>query len=146
MPSEGERRDPFFAFRFEVQLSGLPAAGFTECSGLSFETEVQDFPEGGRNDVVHKLVGRTKQSNLILKRGIVDRMLWDWYADLMGGQVSPRNVTVRVRTPDGQSSAAEWELAAALPVKWTGPDLNAGQSAVAVETLELVHRGARRRI
>ena len=25
MPSEGERRDPFFAFRFEVQLSGLPA-------------------------------------------------------------------------------------------------------------------------
>jgi phage tail-like protein len=132
MPAESERRDPFLAFRFEVQLSGLPSAGFSECSGLTFETEVQDYPEGGRNDVVHKLVGRTKQSNVTLKRGIVDRVLWDWYADLMAGRVVPRNVTVRVRTTDGAATAAEWQLDEALPVKWTGPDLNAGQSGVAV--------------
>ena len=72
--NEGSRNDPFLAFRFEVNLAGLPAGGFSDCSGLASETEITEYPEGGRNDTVHKLIGRSKQANLVLKRGIVDRL------------------------------------------------------------------------
>ena len=34
-----------------------------------------------------------------------------------------------------------WSFKEACPVKWTGPHLRASNSAVAFESLELVHRG-----
>ena len=34
-----------------------------------------------------------------------------------------------------------WELTGVLPVRWTGPSLNADSSKVAIETLELAHHG-----
>ena len=34
-----------------------------------------------------------------------------------------------------------WDFKQAYPVKWSGPDLKADSPAVAVETIELVHRG-----
>jgi phage tail-like protein len=145
MANEAIRNDPFFAFRFEVNLAGLPVAGFSDCSGLASETEIQEYPEGGRNDAVHKLIVRSKQPNLVLKRGIVDRLLWDWYYDLTQGNIVTRHGTVTIKSPDGSSAVAEWEFSDAFPVKWTGPELNASQSAVAVETLELAHSGLRRR-
>jgi phage tail-like protein len=145
MANEASRRDPFLAFRFEVNLAGLPVGGFSDCSGLASETEIQEYPEGGRNDSVHKLIGRSKQPNLVLKRGIADRLLWDWYYDLTQGRIVTRHGTVTIKSPDGGSAVAEWEFSDAFPVKWTGPELNATQSAVAVETLELAHSGLRRR-
>jgi len=37
-----------------------------------------------------------------------------------------------------------WSFERAYPVKWTGPDLKADSSAVAVETLELAHNGIKK--
>jgi len=34
-----------------------------------------------------------------------------------------------------------WVLDGAFPVKWQGPNLNAGSNSVATETLEIAHRG-----
>ncbi len=34
-----------------------------------------------------------------------------------------------------------WDFREAYPVKWIGPTLNAQSTTVAVETVELVHRG-----
>jgi phage tail-like protein len=36
---------------------------------------------------------------------------------------------------------AEWRFKEAFPAKWLGPELNATQSQVAVETVELCHHG-----
>jgi phage tail-like protein len=146
MAGTGARQDPILAFRFEVSLDDLPVGGFSECSGLQLETEVQDYAEGGRNDVLLKFPTRTKQTNLTLKRGIVDRSLWDWYYDLTQGTVQFRSGSILVRDPSGDQVVAEWQFQRAFPCKWVGPDLNAGQSSVAVETLELCHRGLDRRL
>ena len=43
MPETGKRNDPFLAFRFEVRITGLAVGGFSECSGLQLETEIQDY-------------------------------------------------------------------------------------------------------
>ena len=138
------RKDPFVAFRFEVRLDDLAVAGFSECTGLQIETEVQDYIEGGLNTNLHKFPTRTKQSNLVLKRGIVDQLMWSWYYDLTQGVVKRRNGSVVVRDPSGSSVVMEWQFREAFPSKWTGPELNASQNNVAVETLELVHSGLER--
>jgi phage tail-like protein len=144
MPETGSRTDPFLAFRFEVRLDDLATGGFSECSGLALETEVHDYFEGGVNGAVRRFPTRTRQANLVLKRGIVDRALWDWYSLLTQGLVLLRNGAVAVLDPAGGKVVAEWQFRLAFPCKWQGPDLNAGQSSVAVETLELCHQGLER--
>jgi phage tail-like protein len=139
----GDRNDPYAAFRFEVKIDDLSVGGFSECTGLQLEVEVQEFPEGGMNAHSWKFPGRAKQSNLTLKRGIVDRKLWDWFFALTEGQFQPKNGSVLVRDESGQP-ALHWHFRGAFPNKWTGPQLEASQNSVAVETLELAHQGLER--
>lgn len=144
--ANGDRPDPFVAFRFELKFDELTIGGFSECTGLQLETEVQDYAEGGLNTYLRKFPTRTKQSNLTLKRGIVDREMWDWYWELIqDGQVKYRNMTVLVKDPSGKDATIEWQFQRTLPVKWLGPDLNATQSQIAVETVELSYQGIERR-
>lgn len=141
MPDNGPPPYPFVAFAFELRFDEASLGGFSECSGLNLETQIQEYQEGGRNDAVHKFPTRTTQSNVVLKRGVVDRKLWDWYFRLTQGRPEPRNVSVRVLDPAGGGVLMDLRLRAAFPCKWNGPELNAGQSNVAVETLELCHQG-----
>src|ERR1044072_702155 len=97
MAETGERHDPFIAFRFAVVLDDLEVGGVSDFPGLQLETEVHDYPEGGLNTHLRKFVTRTKQTNLTLKRGIVDRRVWDWYFDLTRGQIRLRNGSIVVR-------------------------------------------------
>ncbi|MDH6143530.1 MULTISPECIES: phage tail protein [Kitasatospora] len=144
MPELARRTDPFPGFRFTVLRNGQPIGGFSEVGGLQLETEVFDYPEGGVNDVVHKLPVRTKQTNLSLKRGLADRILWDWHDDVVSGRVTRWDVVVLVYDQAGDTPVAQWGLHRVYPVKWVGPSLNATQNQVAIETLELVHEGLKR--
>jgi phage tail-like protein len=141
----GKRHDPFLAFRFDLRFDQESFGGFSECGGLNLEMQVQEYLEGGRNDHALKFPGRAVQTNVVLKRGVVDRKLWDWYFKLTQGQVEPRNVTILVYDASGGQVDMEYRLRAAFPCKWNGPELNAAQSNVAVETLELCHQGLERR-
>lgn len=145
MPNSADRQDPYVAFRFEIRFDDLPVGGFSECGGLQLETEVQDYAEGGFNQHVHKFPGRTKQTNITLKRGIVDRELHDWYLNLVKGTVSLKNGSILVRDMSGKKVDIEWQFQRAFPCKWIGPDLNATQNNVAVETIEICHQGLIRR-
>jgi phage tail-like protein len=139
------RNDPFLSFRFEIKLDDLSVVGgFSDCSGLQMETEVQDYNEGGVNDHVRKFPTRTKQANIVLKRGVVDRVLWNWYADIRQGKIVFRNGSVVVKDPSGGSDLMAWQFYQAFPCKFLGPELNAAQSNVAVETFELAHQGLER--
>jgi phage tail-like protein len=145
MAEVARRADPFVAFRYRVRVDGLPSlGGFSECGGLLLETEVMDYAEGGLNTHLHKLPVRTKQSPIRLKRGVVDRQLWAWYAELVGGLVVRRNGSILVYDADGEKVRAHWHFRRAYPVKWIGPELNATQNQLAVETVELVHEGLER--
>jgi phage tail-like protein len=146
MPESGKRVDPFLAFRFDVRFDERSYGGFSECNGLNLETQVQEYLEGGRNDHALKFPGRSVQTNVVLKRGVVDRDLWNWYFDLTQGRVQIRNITILVHDPSGERVEMEYRLRNAFPCKWNGPELNAAQSNVAVETFELCHQGLERRI
>jgi phage tail-like protein len=145
MAETASRNDPVLGFRFKITLDNQPVGGFSECNGLQLETETQDYAEGGLNTHIHKFPGRTKQSNITLKRGIVDRSLWEWYYNLTRGIVRLRSGSIAVLDPGDDSKVVmQWDFDRAFPAKWIGPDLNALQNNVAVETLELCHQGLKR--
>ena len=140
----GERKDPYLSFRFLVEIQGLIVGGFSEVSGLQAETEVEEKREGGVNDYVHKLPTITKYPNITLKRGITDSdVLWNWHQDVVKGKFKRRTVYIILQDSEGNEEW-RWEFDDAYPVKWTGPDLKADSSTVAVEGIELAHKGIKK--
>ena len=146
--------DPYSAFRFSVEINGeAKVGGFNEVSGLVFETEVQTLRAGGINNYELQLPGPSKfPSRLVLKRGLGNaQILWNWYLEVTQGTIKRKNITITLhdeegapatrRNSDGKNELMSWKFEEACPVKWTGPDLRASNSAVAFESLELVHRG-----
>jgi phage tail-like protein len=128
--------------RFYVLIESMPKAVFTELTGLQIETEVMEYAEGGNNRFVHRLPGRTKVSNITLKRGITSsNELFMWYLDIAHGkQFTPRNLSVVMYDTAGRE-VVRWHFIRAYPVKWIGPQLTAGGAQAAIETLELAHDG-----
>ena len=138
----GERHDPVLSHNFSVEIDSVFVAGFSEVSGLQSEIEVEEYREGGLNEYIHKCAGPVKYiSNLILKKGVTDNTeLWTWYKQTMQGSVQRKRVTVVLMNSAGEEWR-RWILQNAYPVKWTGPEMKASASEVAIETLELAHDG-----
>jgi len=136
------RNDPFMGFNFIVEIKGVTVGGFSEVTGLQVEVELQEYREGGLNEYIHKLAGPTRYpSNLILKHGITDKQeLWAWHLDVRKGIFTRKNGAIILLNTSG-TEVWRWNFVDAYPSRWSGPDLRANASEVAVETLELVHRG-----
>jgi len=138
----GIRNDPYTCFNFFVELGGLVVGGFSEVTGLTIETEITDYREGGMNEYLHRLPGPTKYpANLVLKHGLTDiDSMFLWHQDVVSGTVKRRSGSIyvldRARLP-----AMWWNFTDAYPVKWVGPELKAEQNLIAFESIELVHRG-----
>ena len=158
------------AFRFQVKLRKSPAGesgsqspndsptgtaladgAFQECSGLEVEMDVQEYLEGGRNDGVIKHVGRAKYSPIILKRGMfygssnkANRDLWNWLQAVVSGQrpVARYDGIIEVMS-SGMNVSATWVFDRGLPMKISGPELNAKTGEVAMEELHIAHEGLR---
>jgi phage tail-like protein len=134
--------DPVAELRFKVELPGLSIGRFRECTGISVEVEMKDYMEGGSNEFVHKLPTRVKYPNVVLKRGVTheDALLkWFWESRFT---VQRRDMTISLLGP-GAKLVRTWAFLNAYPVKWTGPNMNAGSNQIATETLEVVHNGLR---
>jgi phage tail-like protein len=134
--------DPVAELRFKVDLPGLGIGRFRECTGLEVEVETLEYAEGGSNDFVHKLPTRVKYPPVVLKRGVThEDALMKWFYE---SRFTPkrRDMTISLMGP-GTKLVRSWAFMNAYPVKWTGPNLNASSSQVAVESLEIVHNGLR---
>ena len=135
--------EPVGGLAFKISIDGVTVGRFSECSGLALEIEVLEHQEGGLNDFVHKFPSRIKYPNLVLKRGVTDEeALLDWLLQIKE-EASRPTVTVELMGPGGRS-VRSWSFAAGLPVKWDGPQLNAGANDLATESLEVTHQGLMR--
>jgi phage tail-like protein len=131
----------------------LGDGGFAECTGLDLEADVRELVEGGRNDGVVRRVGRAKLATITLKRGMfvptengrADGALWNWLGGMVSGALPvPRyDGSVEVLDPTGERVLAHWSFDRGLPLKVTGPALNAKTGEIAVEELQIAHEGLR---
>ena len=152
--------DPVGNFRFVLELGFLQAAGFSECTGLQLETKVYEYREGGRNSHALKFPDPGSVGTITLKRGITSGpssdLLYRWQRDVMAGRFDPAaNPNRRPADPnqDLDNKVAvvlldemgrplkRWQLVRPFPVKWSGPELKASASDVAIEVLELACEG-----
>lgn|SRR5687768_11306484 len=144
-------------FRFQVKLrstlsgQALGDGAFQECSGLEVEMDVQEYLEGGNNDAVIRRVGRAKYSTIVLKRGMfygssgtVNRDLWTWIQGVVSGvrPVVRYGGSIEVMSVGGDV-AAVWQFDRGLPMKVSGPQLNAKTGEVSIEELHIAHEGLR---
>ena len=128
-------------FKFVVEIQGITEGVFLECSGLQAEVDVEKWAEGGWNEHVHRFPGRAKEApNLVLKNGLATSILWGWFRDVAQGRIARKNLSVILHGYEG-STPIRWDFTGALPVKWTGPTFKADATEVAVETIELIHKG-----
>ena len=143
----GKRFDPFPTFKFHVQVGDITEAAFTDCTGLEMSTEVFTYAEGGLNEYVHQFPGRTKYSNVTLKRGFsTSNKLFNWFKEMQdklveGKPFDFRQVTITLYSSSRLGKKVRWTLYKAFPIKWVGPAFKTDEAAVAIETLEFAHHG-----
>jgi phage tail-like protein len=137
--TNGASPNPLANLRFRVEIPGVQIGHFAECSGLAYEYEILEYAEGGNNELVHRLRGRARYPNLVLGRGVTSEDgLLKWFFKYQKGPQRP-TVTVTLLNDDG-SDCRRFAFASAFPIKWTGPNVNAG-GGDASESLEIGHLG-----
>jgi phage tail-like protein len=115
--------------------------GFSECSGLEMSMKVEEVNEGGNNGTVLKFPGRVSFGNLIFKKGQgTSSALWDWHYGYVIGRGKRRDGLVvllnELHVPNNI-----WYFRRGLPLKYSGPTMNATQNSVALESIEIAHEG-----
>jgi phage tail-like protein len=124
-----------------AEILDVAVGGFSECGGLEMTLQVEDYKEGGNNGQLLKFPTRVTWSNITLKRGIsVGTALWDWHYGFVEGKGKRRDGVIMLLN-DLRLPNNIWCFRRGLPVKYTGPSLNATQNNVAIESIEIAHEG-----
>jgi phage tail-like protein len=141
-----ENFDPYANFNYKLEIGGIQNAGFSECSGLNTENTPIEYREGADKPLtVRKQPGLMKYGNITLKRGITKDMdLVKWLKTVSDGDVNRLPSISIILQDEQQKEAARWNLSNAWACKWTGPDLKANASEIAIESLEICHEGVLR--
>jgi len=115
------RNDDFrlSALQVTVTFDGMPTAVFRSVSGLSVEIEVVEFREGGESEAVHKLPGRVKYPNIILKQGFTGANdLQKWAFRIAAGQFEHKNGTIVISSEKPGARAVRPDQRLADKVEW----------------------------
>jgi len=111
--------------------------------GISRDVKHESYREGGVNEYEHKLITQVGYPVLVLERGLALDDLWKWAQAAADGEVVRKTVRIRLQNEAGER-AWSWEIANAIPVKWTASDLDGQSNSVVMESLELAHHGLRK--
>ena len=129
-------------FTFKKELHGVAPDDsdvmFQSVSGLSSEMTTESVKEGGENRFEHELPVRTKFPNLVLKRGVIKGgSLITWCLNTFNDMaIRPVDLEVKLLNEQHQPLMT-WAVKQAWPKKWAVEDLNAMESKVLIESLEL---------
>lgn len=141
--------------------------GFTSVSGLAVTTDSIPYREGGYNTTVHQIPGQTTFQPITMQRGVLINTdaNWEWmrqlFATVQGGASNvlegsfrcDLEISVLTHPIPGSASGATQVSAADDHVSmrfrvynaWISTlaysDLNAGDNAILVEQISLVHEG-----
>lgn len=136
---------PYGSFRYQLEIDGLAAGGFSEVSGFDATVEVKDYREGDMPITPSKVPGLVKYTNITLKKGLTDTSmeLYNWIMEGVNGEIVRKTVTITL-LDQTEAAVASWQVINAWPTKYTAPSFNAGSSEVSIETLEIAHEGMTR--
>lgn len=159
LSATGAVADPLQGFNFLISLvdvtstadllrsAGVHAVadvvhgGFSECSGLEMTMAAHEYLEGGNNGGALRFPAPVKWGNITLRRGLgASTELWEWHYRFVVGTGTRRDGVITLMDSQHGPSVT-WHFKKGLPVKYSGPPMNATASAVAVESIEIAHEG-----
>jgi phage tail-like protein len=134
--------DPAGSHYFALEIDGVEIAHFRECSGIKTTAAIFELQEGGVNDRVHRFVGESTWDNVVLKFATqTSRAMHAWRERCRDGDHASRSGgAITLYGVDGEV-VERFDLKDVWPVRWAGPALGSGDSAIAVEELEIAHGG-----
>ena len=145
---------PLTKMNFLVHVDGVEGtAAFSEVTGVEATVDVIEFRQGNANSLAPvKIPGLVKHGNVTLKMGYtLDSAFKTWIQECVSevrGQMPRNNVQIEMIDINGGApqqlataitGTRVWVLTNAWVTKYTAPDLNALQSEVAIETVELAY-------
>jgi phage tail-like protein len=109
-------------------LVGRREIGFCEVGRLTSETDLEALPDERRN----------RFETVVLRRALTRSTdLFDWRRRILDGADDRRQVTIHQLEGPGGRVANTFRLVRAWPCRWSGPALNALESGIAYEEVEL---------
>ena len=146
MADDPKKNYPVPKFHFQLEWGGT-RVGFTEVTGLDFETTPIEYREGS-SPLYNKTKqpGMTKYSDITLKRGtfLGDFEYFElWKKTFMfqeGKAQFRRDINIKLLDEE-HKPIITWALSKAWPSKIQSTDLKADGNEVAIETMTLVHEG-----
>lgn len=147
---------PLTKMNFVVSVDGISgSAAFSEVTGVDASVDVIEFRQGNAGSLAPvKIPGLVKHGNITLRMGYTrsqDFKTWIQACvnerrnenirhnvvieliDIVTTDQSPQSVT------EGVDSTLTWILKDAWVCKYSGPDLNASASEVAIESVEIAY-------
>ncbi len=140
-PMYEDRKMASWGYRYRVDYNG-GTAFFKSVSGLESETEVVAYREGGVNESTHKIIGARKWPNIVLKQGFSEGESSRKFlaAAAVKTTTNRSGISITVYDNDG-APKQKYNFFECWPVKYKGPELNAKNNEVAIESLELSNEG-----
>jgi phage tail-like protein len=140
-------RQPYRNIRFLLEIDSIAIAGFSTCNLPENSTEVVEYREGNDPPTSQKLWSTNDFGNLSLEKGVTDDSiaLYEWRKLVEQGKLGEarRSIAVVILDEEGEAGP-RYEFKNAWVRQYDAPDLDAGGSDVAVESLEIVHEGMER--
>lgn len=127
-----------FLVSFEIFPQLLNDLSFQEVTGLTTDVNLDTYNEGGENRFVHRLPGRTKYTDLVLKRGMaLVSGITAWCLDAIENfNYQPTNLIVSLLN-EQHLPVSSWYVINAIPIRYEISGLNADQSQVVIESMTL---------
>ena len=145
---------PLTKMNFFVSVDTISGtAAFSEVTGIESTVDVIEFRQGNSGSLAPvKLPGLVKHGNVTLKMGyVVSSAFKEWVVKCVSEQREqpPRNnvtielIDINSGAPNSAATALgsgrQWVLSNAWVTKYTAPDLDAKNSDVALETVEIAY-------
>lgn len=148
---------PLTKMNFLVSVENITGiAAFSEVTGVDASVDVIEFRQGNAGSLSPvKIPGLVKHGNITLKMGYTtEQNFKEWIQDCVSSQrpqLVRRSVTIELIDITGENGAPQkrvdavtnnklvWVLKNAWVCKYTGPDLNASASEIAIESVELAY-------
>ncbi len=145
---DGIDSDPLIGFNFMLEITGKIAGYFTECGGIGSEHEIIEHKvvdESG-HEIIRKIPGRMKYTDVTLKRGITsDMQIYNWRKDVENGKLDKARTNCSIVMMDREyKDVARWDFVNAWPSKVTGPALKSDSNEIGIEEVVIVHEGLTR--
>jgi phage tail-like protein len=129
--------DHLVTSKFKIEIEGVTQGAFAAMDGIESTTEVVHYADA--DDIIeHKRPGRTRYSNIVLKRGFVNTdELWNWYKSVADGKIERKSGSIILAGDDG-SEIMRYNFFEAWPCRWKSFKLNASSKTKSIiEELEI---------